>query len=249
MILFSISLFILFASFGYVNVNAVAYSTDDKIKEIAKSMNVSPDDIERDIKGIQERNPDFSKEMIIDKLYVEVVLESKMTTGNLFGSTSIGGNMISPLNSSGIVYDDTKLPSNQSAGRHFYIPSKTALWNHGHSGIYISAGQIIHAPGEGKVVEVSYAKFLSAPRGTKVVSVSNASAQWGAVNWAQSKKGSKYNNSVDNMMCDRGSFNCSQLVYCAFKSQGISLSNGSWWFVTPLDVVNDSDVKMTTWSR
>lgn len=233
------TLIILMAFTSNVYANSKDKTEDEMINEISMVSGMSTNEVEQVIK---EKSFELSIEYeeLVKITYDEYVLTASFNNGNVTTYSDTGTGGWEYMN---------KVNLNPVAGDYFYTPSifpsgSTVGWDHGHSGLYISRMAFIHAPGQGDVVSMKYTKDMKVQYNAKFARLksSNSNAVTKAVNFVQLQKsnGAGYNLSFDNKMCDRGSFNCSQLVYCAYKQSNILLNNGSAMFVSPQDLVNDS---------
>lgn len=117
----------------------------------------------------------------------------------------------------------------RNVGDVFYTPSSTAGVNHGHSGLYASKTVVVEAPGTGKVVRRIAATSVRVVSGAKKQSVSTTAAKRKASGtWALKKLGKPYNNVFfNNKKIEASKYNCSQLVWAAYKRLSVDLdSNG-----------------------
>lgn len=221
-----------------INIYAIEITIDDKINEIGNSVGLTYEDVEKEIRQLShDLNMTFDD--VLDLLYKEYILDSnnqdniEIQNTRAYLPNSVAGN-----------YESLEKLSNKKAvkGDIFYFASQTAYWNHGHSGIYYNNLTLVHAVGKGDVVRVVNHNAVSAPRHTFRLSRVNTSTtkRNAASVWAYEKRGIGYWNSLNNKGCS-STFNCSQLIYCAYLSQGIDLSNGSILFVSPWDLIADND--------
>lgn len=69
-----------------------------------------------------------------------------------------------------------------------------------------------------------------------------------AVDWAKTKKGFSYAYTFNNKSCGNHDYNCSQLVWCAYRqTSGVDLDSDGTWFVSPSDM-KDSEFTFIIWS-
>ena len=64
-----------------------------------------------------------------------------------------------------------------------------------------------------------------------------------AVEWAKGKIGENYNLWPRTPNCTGDEWYCSELVHCAYETQGIALGDPSDGWITPSKIINDSDVE------
>ncbi|MCI6574435.1 MAG: hypothetical protein MSC53_04605 [Arcanobacterium sp.] len=129
-------------------------------------------------------------------------------------------------------------------GDVFYTPASTAGVNHGHSGIYSYTTKIIEAnPGSG-VAERSHTQVKVASGARKqYVSTSQANRNK-AANRARTYLGRGYNYIFALNKTERGSMNCSQTVWAAYKNAtGIDLDSNGGPGVYPSDILNSRYTK------
>lgn len=119
-----------------------------------------------------------------------------------------------------------------------------------HVGIYSKATEITHAPGRGKSVSIEKIGHAKAPAHTELILVNKRddsririapSARARAAGWARKKEGKAYNsNFAFNKKINASKYNCSQLVWAAWKAtSGIDLDNGWSKGVYPGDIRED----------
>lgn len=118
-----------------------------------------------------------------------------------------------------------------------------------HVGIYISNKQVAHAPGPTRRLAVEYATDVKPKGRVEVMLVNtkkNGKTRMGtkernaAATFAESKKGKFYNPYFHkNKIIHDLLYNCSQLVWAAWKINGIDLDNGISLGVYPGDIRDD----------
>lgn len=232
------SFFVLIAFFNF-DVSALEkQSNESKITEIGESVGLDYDETVLDIQKLADEEG-LTFEITVDLLYNDYmsgqnnVDDIKIMNERSYFPNSVAGN-----------YKPLQELSNDKAikGDIFYFASQTAYWNHGHTGIYYNGLTIVHSIGKGDVVRAVNHNSVTAPRHTFRLSRVNTTTNKrnNASVWAYNKRGVGYNFSTNNKRCS-STLNCSQLVYCAYNSQDIDLSNGSWAFVSPWDLIADSD--------
>lgn len=131
-------------------------------------------------------------------------------------------------------------------GTFFYQPASTLFVNHGHIGMYYTTTTIIEAanPDDGvRSVSVADRKVESGSR-IMTTSLTSAAQDSAAADWAYSKNGRDYNsNFFFSRSCGGSSYNCSQLVWCAFKQvAGIDLDKDYGFGVYPVDIRDHNSV-------
>jgi len=165
------------------------------------------------------------------------------------------------------------LPPGENVGDIFYSPSRWYFIIFGHNGMYTSPDTIIQHPGgqEGQVVQElprwSFPVFHGARLGRVVDNngrLAPLSVRQGAVNWARSRIGDIYNKNPLNTFhiasgpvgTQENAQNCSQLIWAAYKTQGLDLDDVNWnkngalygWMdrmsIMPLELVQSSHVQI-----
>ncbi|MFV0379558.1 MAG: hypothetical protein ACK5KQ_01855 [Anaerorhabdus sp.] len=150
------------------------------------------------------------------------------------------------------------IPSLQ-VGDIYYSKVKTSFYNHGHVWIYNKESSIVHAPGPGLKVRVTYVSDIPSESGDLILGVSSyangttrtsLTKREDAAAWAKSKEESPYAYTVDNKSCGDNDYNCSQLVWCAYKKTGDNrdLDSDGTWFVSPADI-KDSKWTFVIWRK
>ncbi|MCR8845007.1 hypothetical protein NQ117_15095 [Paenibacillus sp. SC116] len=129
-------------------------------------------------------------------------------------------------------------------GNLFYQPASFAGVEHGHVGLYYTPSTIVESssPKYGVILAaVADRKVKSGARIMKVNSTSVAQNH-SATEWAKTKVGYDYDiKFFDNRFCNTNSYNCSQLVWCAFKQvANIDLDKNGGWGVYPKDIRDSS---------
>ncbi|MBD8499635.1 hypothetical protein [Paenibacillus arenosi] len=129
-------------------------------------------------------------------------------------------------------------------GTFFYQPAATFGVPHGHIGIYYSTTQIVEAANSTLGIRKASVSGRKVEGGSRIQTVNSTSTTQdsNAANWANGKVGGSYNNNfVSNRSCGGSSFNCSQLVWCAFKQVvGIDIDKDGGWGVYPKDIRDSS---------
>jgi len=134
------------------------------------------------------------------------------------------------------------LGKGRSKGDIFISPSKTLVYEHGHTGIYFDTSTIVEAPGPGELSRSTSALTRQIARGTvkAITLVSNAEAASAGKYAYDSLRGKPYNYIFAfNRDADGSSMNCSQLVWAAYiKTVGIDLDSDGGPGVYPYDIKN-----------
>ncbi|WP_458123237.1 hypothetical protein [Paenibacillus sp. Z3-2] len=152
--------------------------------------------------------------------------------------------VINPFSDSG---SDGNYQLNESRkGTFFYQPASTLGLPHGHIGMYYTKTTIIEAANPNDGVRSASVANRKVSSGSRIMSttVTTITKDEAAANWAYGKKGNSYNNNfVSNRSCDGSKFNCSQLVWCAFKqAANIDLDKDGGWGVYPVDIRDHKNV-------
>ena len=120
-----------------------------------------------------------------------------------------------------------------------------------HIGMYSGDGKFIDAhlnngPGVKKEQEIKGNRFDKPATQCYRVKTTQAKRN-SAVTWAEEKDGKSYN-LLPPTPCDAGDeWYCSELVYCAYKAQGITLGTiDILGYVEPKSIISDSDVKQVS---
>ncbi|MFW0118818.1 hypothetical protein ACN08Y_02695 [Rothia sp. P5764] len=136
-------------------------------------------------------------------------------------------------------------------GDVFYSSNSTAGIQHGHNGIYIDLYNYAEAPGLGKKVAKVHAWEVASPAPAYKYYVGwnrKSPNKQKAADFARSKIGKAgYNYKFyDNKRVQAGSYNCSQLVWAAYKSTdpNVDLDSNGGPGVYPADIANS---RWTTW--
>lgn len=189
--------------------------------------------IENDINDYS-LNTNQSKEVVARLLLEEV--EAAIVVNHTTNSTRASGSGSTQLDQS-------------IRGDIWYSDVSTSGWNHGHVGLYETESSIVEARGPLYILTSRSVSKIKAEEGDLILAVSSTkngtnrmsySIRTDVVEWAQSKKGKGYLLSTNNKNCGDNNYNCSQLVYCAFKNAGplIDLDSNGGTFVAPIDIVN-----------
>lgn len=125
-------------------------------------------------------------------------------------------------------------------GTFFYQPASTLGLPHGHIGMYFTPTQIIESANPTDGVRIASVADRKVASGSRIMYVYGLTETQNSVaaNWAFTKKGNEYNyNFALNRMCGTSAFNCSQLVWCAFKeTAGLDLDRDGGSGVYPADI-------------
>lgn len=193
--------------------------------------------VENDIENIAKRSKQ-SKE-VVAKLVLDEVKTLSVRNENravLYSASSGGGSGSKPL-------------TNSVAGDIWYSDVSTLGWNHGHVGMYEKANIILEARGPGYKVSSRAVSKIKVGKGDKIMAVASkkngktrmsAKNRRLAISWARGKKGKSYAYTLDNKKCGNNDYNCSQLVWCAYKNTGskFNLDSNGGIFVAPKDILN-----------
>lgn len=131
-------------------------------------------------------------------------------------------------------------------GDFFYYPSSSAGINHGHVGVYRWRKVIVEAANKDvgvRKIDVALRKFKEGKTYILWVDTSFAK-QEKAADWTAGRIGAKYRSwwSTSNKYVT-GPFNCSQLLWAAYKKQYVYLDSNGGDYVWPADIVNHSKTK------
>ncbi|WP_051287440.1 YiiX/YebB-like N1pC/P60 family cysteine hydrolase [Paenibacillus taiwanensis] len=172
----------------------------------------------------------LSEQQVSERIYKELVSKQSGQVNTLSAGGGSGGNY--PLD-----------PSRK--GTFFFQPASTLGIPHGHVGFYYSNSEIVesHIDGGVRKVSVSSRSVASGAR-IQAVNVTTKAQDELAADWANGKVGGSYNlNFFNNRSCTGKSFNCSQLVWCAFKEKAnIDIDQDGGWGVYPVDIRDSNKV-------
>lgn len=134
------------------------------------------------------------------------------------------------------------LPNASYKGDIFWTPARTAGIAHGHVGIYTDSKTIVEAVGTGQVSRMVEAKNVRVAEGSKLMYVNTTQATRNqAAQYSTQMVGKPYNNNFFyNHKVDDDSYNCSQLVWAAYKKTGLDLDSDGGWGVYPNDILNSN---------
>jgi len=169
-------------------------------------------------------------------------------TSNRPAATTTSGTIHRAGNISGMSTDENssssqKLGTAQRKGDIFTAPATTLWIQHGHTGIYYTTATIIEAPGLGQVVKKTSASSIYVDPGAhKLVVSTTQTKRNAAADWAATKLGYGYNIFfADNRNVDDDVYNCSQLVWAAYKKKaGLDIDSNGGSSVFPVDIRNSS---------
>ena len=230
-----------------VSANAKLVSNYDiLIEKLSSAYSLPKEQLLLDIEVISEREN-------IDRLKVAEILLRDMSNESIIAENNflVNGNteMLGTLS--------TTIPASD-IGNIWFSTATTSFYNHGHVALYDTPTSVVEARGSGYTVAIRSIYNIQAKSGDKVLAVKNSqtvnsiapvSVRTAAINWAKGKIGSAYSYSVDNKSCGVHDYNCSQLVWCAYKNVTGSrdLDSDGTWFVSPSDIKNSSWV-YAVWS-
>ncbi|WP_337913160.1 YiiX/YebB-like N1pC/P60 family cysteine hydrolase [Paenibacillus arenosi] len=150
--------------------------------------------------------------------------------------------------SSGGGNNATYLLDPSQKGHIFYTPATSyKVFNHGHVGMYIARNQIVEAanPDDGIIKSTLGSRKVDKHSKIQYVTSTTYTQDSNAADWAGGKTTGSYNkNFAINRSCGGTSFNCSQLVWCAFKEKAnVDLDNDGGLGVYPRDIRDHKSVK------
>lgn len=164
---------------------------------------------------------------IINQALLDARASAAASTADVVSLRSGGGNT-------------TLLGSGSQKGDVFWSPAATLFIQHGHSGIYYSKAVVVEAPGLGKNSWSIYAKSVRVGSGTQKQHVlTTQKNRDAAANYAYRYMRNKPYNNVffDNKHVPSSSYNCSQLVWGAYKkASNIDLDGNGGLGVYPVDI-------------
>ena len=185
------------------------------------------------------------KELQTSKAAIEPMREKTEIPEKDKETISLYSSQISPFSDSG---SDGDLQLDRSRkGTFFYQPASTLIViPHGHIGMYYTTTLIIEAANPDDGIRQALVSDRKVAKGSRIMSTSltTAAEDSNAANWAYGKKGNGYNsNFAVNRSCGGPKYNCSQLVWCAFKEKaGIDLDSNKGAGVYPKDIRDHDDV-------
>ncbi|GIQ69444.1 hypothetical protein DUZ99_03425 [Xylanibacillus composti] len=131
-------------------------------------------------------------------------------------------------------------------GTFFYQPASTLFVNHGHIGIYYTTTTIVEAANPSSGVRRVSINGRMVESGSRIMTARTTTTTQDsqAADWANGKVGNSYNNNFAiNRSCGGSSFNCSQLVWCAFMQvANVDLDGNGGLGVYPNDIRDSSRV-------
>ena len=155
---------------------------------------------------------------------------------------------------------ESQLPAtaakNPFAGTKVKVP-KAAIgdifwWNsrYNHVGLYMAKNRVVHIPNKDSKVVRAYVSNLASQKAVKVMFVNDKNRSENRISkkkrkiasdFAEKQVGKKYNtNLVGNKVVKSKTYNCSQLVWAAWKHAAkVDLDNGLTMGVYPNDIVED----------
>ncbi|GAA2533309.1 YiiX/YebB-like N1pC/P60 family cysteine hydrolase [Pilimelia columellifera] len=138
---------------------------------------------------------------------------------------------------------DVPVHNARHKGDVFYTDAKTGGVNHGHVGFYGANRDVIEAHSSSGVRHVPQTQVRVKAGSARALESKNNGARNGAADYAGRHVGKKYDmDFVSNKgKNEEGSFNCSELVWRGFKSQGIDVDKDGGRGVYPRDVRDDND--------
>lgn len=193
---------------------ASASETDDLIDELlGDNPGVSQSELLEDAQSYADENG-----TTVEQVLAEANRESELSILQAVAPPPPKGTVYANGGGSGGIV----LGSGNRVGDVFYSPASTLFVSHGHSGIYSSTTKIVEAPGTGKTVRQTSATSLKVARGAKKQTVNASSTvRTSAAKFAVGKVGKPYNtNFAFNKTVNASKYNCSQLVWAAFRSAG-----------------------------
>lgn len=226
---------------------------DDKLDQIVSlhGNGLTKEELQKSISEISQEQG-LSEEKITGQILQELqAKEVEQTEEPLRTATSTKDkvqltepNEVSPLSDSG---SDGNYQLNQSRkGTFFYQPAATLFLQHGHIGMYYTKTTIIEAANPTDGIRSASVANRKVSSGSRIMStnITTVSQDESAANWAYGKRGNGYNNNFAvNRSCGGPNYNCSQLVWCAFKQKAnIDLDNNGGLGVYPVDIRDHKNV-------
>lgn len=213
------------------------------IGEISEITGLPVQIIESEIKKIASTEQ-VDKEAIAKTLLDD--MKNEITTSDVSAAIQSSGDML----------EEVLLPSS-TMGDIWFSTGKFSFYDHGHVGLYSSDDTIIEARGAGFKVDERDCSEITVKPGDLILGVSmfpggteraSEFMRRSAVDWAKTKKGFSYAYTFNNKSCGNHDYNCSQLVWCAYRqTSGVDLDSDGTWFVSPSDI-KDSEFTFIIWS-
>ncbi|MFT4157578.1 MAG: YiiX/YebB-like N1pC/P60 family cysteine hydrolase [Microbacterium sp.] len=176
----------------------------------------------------------------------EAILEQQLAEAEESAAAAAGGFAAKSSSSGG--GGTVTLGSATRKGDIFISPSSTLFIEHGHTGIYYTTATIVEAPGTGSKSRSASASSIKVGKGAVKQYVSTTQANRNkAANYAyNSMRGKPYNaNFANNRYVPASSYNCSQLVWGAYKqTTSIDLDSNGGLGVYPYNI-KDSNKTVT----
>ncbi len=125
---------------------------------------------------------------------------------------------------------------------------ESGFWDH--IGMYSGNKKFVDAhsdnsPDVKKDQEIKNSRFDTSATQCYSVKTANQTKRNAAVEWAEGKHGKEFSSWPQTPDCSGDKWYCSELVYCAYKAQGITFGDesGRIW---PEEIISDSDVESTS---
>ncbi|TYL45712.1 hypothetical protein FXB39_17250 [Nocardioides sp. BGMRC 2183] len=147
--------------------------------------------------------------------------------------------------------DWVKMPKGKYPGDFFYYPSSTLGINHGHVGLFRRSRLVVEAANKKTGVRKIRTSKRRVPDNETFYFWIHASGQTdeedfvdqlAAAKWGRARVGADYRPwwmSTNKSL--KAPFNCSQLIWAAYKKRGINLDNNGGDHVFPVNIVQDSE--------
>lgn len=218
-------------------------SFEHNVDYIMSSTGADPQDQEireEIIQGIEEYAAEYG--LGVEEAAQAITDESRTYSTNTFGSKESTLNQPTPQSGSG----QRKVAMNVSRyiGDIFYSSNSTLGITHGHNGIYNRQTHYIEAAGFSRGVVETYAGHAVAPAPAHKYYVGwdkQSPNKKKAARFAEAQKGKGYNGVFfNNKQVYSSTYNCSQLVWAAYKSvdPNIDLDSNGGSGVYPADIAN-----------
>ncbi|MFT3942860.1 MAG: hypothetical protein QM705_03440 [Ancrocorticia sp.] len=175
-----------------------------------------------------------------DEIIAQMLAEAQASAAAAASHSPSSQNQVSPMSGPGGNGRSVKLGNATARGDIYVSPASTSVIEHGHTGIYYSTSQVVEAPGSGALSKSITANDRWVQGGTEKQHVKTTQANRNkAADYAYNKMRSRpYNvNFVNNRVAPAASYNCSQLVWGAYKvAVGIDLDYNGGSGVYPYDI-------------